>query len=84
MTTIFNNPSSGGDGDNSLFGFIIGAIIVIILVVLFLIYGLPAVWPSQTTPDPTIIPVSNTTNTTNTNSSTTINIIPAATGTKTN
>lgn len=79
MTTIFNNapPSTDSDSDSG-FSFIIGAVVVLIIVVLFLVFGLPTFWDNTTE-----IPVDNTTNTTNTtnNSSSTINIQLPATNT---
>ena len=47
MTTIINNPSGGGD---SGLGMIIGALIVVAAIVLFVVYGLPAIRNSKGTP----------------------------------
>lgn len=82
MNNIYNTPPGNPESSSdSVVGFVAGAILVIILVVLFLSYGLPAFWPRQTTPDPTIVPVSNTSNTTNNNSTTTIVLPGVPTGT---
>jgi hypothetical protein len=40
MATVINNPS--GNSDNSGTGVIIGVIVAIILIILFFVYGLPA------------------------------------------
>lgn len=42
MATIINNPDSGEPAGGG-FGMIIGAIIVIAIIVLFFVYGLPAI-----------------------------------------
>lgn len=39
MTTVSNNP--GGEGDGSGSGFILGVVVVILLIVLFGVYGFP-------------------------------------------
>jgi hypothetical protein len=41
MTTIVNTPSSGESSDSGL-GLIIGAVVAILLIALFFVYGLPA------------------------------------------
>lgn len=41
MTTVINNPSGGESTSDSAFGIIIGSVIAVILIVLFLVYGLP-------------------------------------------
>ncbi len=44
MATIINNPGSGSNGENNGggAGMIIGIIVAIVIVALFVIYGLPA------------------------------------------
>lgn len=42
MATIINNPDSGGDNGGGM-GMIIGAIVLIVLIAVFFIYGLPAI-----------------------------------------
>lgn len=39
MTTVINNP--GGEGDGSGSSFILGVVVVILLIVLFGVYGFP-------------------------------------------
>lgn len=41
MATIINNPS-GGDSSHSGVGLIIGIVLALVVIVLFFIYGLPA------------------------------------------
>ena len=41
MATIINNPDSGDKGGGGL-GMIIGAIVLVLVIVLFFVYGLPA------------------------------------------
>ena len=43
MTTIINTPGSNNNGDDSGLGIIAGILIAIIAIVLFFIYGLPAI-----------------------------------------
>jgi hypothetical protein len=54
MTTIVNTP---GNGDNSGFGFLLGIIIVAVAVILFVVYGLPAIRASKAPADTTNITV---------------------------
>jgi hypothetical protein len=42
MATIINNPDSGAGNDSGGMGMIIGAIVLVLILVLFFIYGLPA------------------------------------------
>ena len=68
MNTVINNPgSNSGNGDAA--GMVIGILIVLVLVVLFFVYGLPAIRNTNPeTPDTTNIqidipsPVQNQTN----------------------
>ncbi len=48
MTTVVNNP---GDGDSSGTGVIVGVLIAIIIIVLFFMYGLPAIRNNQPAPN---------------------------------
>ena len=44
MATIINNPDSGTSGDSSGgMGFLIGTIVLILVLILFFVYGLPAI-----------------------------------------
>lgn len=40
MATIVNNPAPVAEGNNGM-GFLLGVILLIVMVVLFLLYGLP-------------------------------------------
>lgn len=40
MATVINNPGEGSGGDGM--GFLMGAIVLIVVVFLFILYGLPA------------------------------------------
>jgi len=42
MTTIINNPDTGGGKSGGGAGLIIGAVVVIAIIALFILYGLPA------------------------------------------
>lgn len=41
MTTVINNPS-GGNGDGGSSGVIVGVLVAIVIIGLFVVYGLPA------------------------------------------
>lgn len=56
MTTIVNTPPRGDSSDSGL-GLILGVIIAIGLVVLFIVYGLPAIRQSQTPASTNIITI---------------------------
>jgi uncharacterized membrane protein len=51
MTTVINTPGSGNNGDNSGLGMIMGILITIVVIVLFLIYGLPAIRSNEAPKD---------------------------------
>lgn len=42
MATIINNPDSGGDNSSGGMGMVIGAIVLVLILILFFVYGLPA------------------------------------------
>ncbi len=50
MATVINNPGNGGREDSGI-GMIIGVLVVIVLIVLFFVYGLPAIRNNQTAPN---------------------------------
>ena len=54
MTTVINNP---GDGEGMGIGFMIGILIVVVAVILFFVYGLPAIRASKSQPSTTNITV---------------------------
>ena len=56
MTTVINTPGNNNGGDSAI-GMIIGALVIAAAVVLFIIYGLPAIRNSKAEPDTTIIKV---------------------------
>lgn len=41
MSTVVNNPAPVTSNDNGSYGAVIGLVLVVVLVALFLIYGLP-------------------------------------------
>ena len=41
MATVINNPDSGGDNSGGM-GMVIGAIVLVLILILFFVYGLPA------------------------------------------
>jgi hypothetical protein len=43
MATVINNPDSGGTRESSGMGLIIGVIVAVIIVFLFIVYGLPGI-----------------------------------------
>ena len=43
MTTIINPGSNNGSSDNNPTGFIIGGVVLIVLAILFFVYGLPLI-----------------------------------------
>jgi len=45
MTTVINNPGDSGDGMGM--GLMLGILIIIVAVVLFFVYGLPAIRSSK-------------------------------------
>lgn len=51
MATIINNPGESSGGTDSAAGMIIGIVIAIILIALFVIYGLPALRQNSTDPN---------------------------------
>ena len=42
MTTVINNPGNG-DGGDSVIGLVVGVLILVLVGVLFFVYGLPAI-----------------------------------------
>lgn len=54
MATVINNPGqgqgTGGDGEGASVGLILGIVVAVILVALFVIYGLPAMRGTNTAP----------------------------------
>ena len=42
MTTVINTPPAGDNGDSGA-GIILGVIVAIVIIVLFFVYGLPAI-----------------------------------------
>lgn len=53
MTTIINTPPAGESGSESAAGIIIGVIFAIVLVALFVIYGIPALRSTSAVKEPT-------------------------------
>lgn len=56
MTTVINNPGNG-NGEGMGLGFMIGILIVIVAVILFFVYGLPAIRAGKDQPNTTNINV---------------------------
>jgi len=50
METVINNPG-GGSGESSGMGMIVGVILAIVIIVLFFMYGLPAIRSNQAADD---------------------------------
>lgn len=50
MATIINNPSSGDSSESSGVGVVVGVLVAILLVAVFIIFGLPAL-RSQSAPE---------------------------------
>lgn len=48
MATIINNPNSDGEGTGGSMGMVFGIVIAIAIIVLFVVYGLPALRNSNT------------------------------------
>lgn len=53
MPTVINNPAPSSQGNNG-FGFLIGVIVLIVFVVLVLMYGLPYLQTSLSSPQVTV------------------------------
>lgn len=62
MATVINNPSTESRGTGESAGFLIGIVVAVLLLILFVIYGLPRIQninPATTQPTETNINVTN-------------------------
>lgn len=54
MATIVNTPSSGSTDSGSGMGFFLGMLVLLLIVVLFFVYGLPAIRAGVSSSAPSI------------------------------